>query len=286
MENITISNGVLTASINPKGAELNSLKDNSNEYIWEGNPKFWGKHSPVLFPIVGTLKNNSYLYNGQPYALSRHGFARENIFAVKEQTENSVTFSLTSNVETKKVYPFDFELQLVYTLAGNTLEVKYNVINKSGGQMPFSIGAHPAFALPGDFESYALVFEKVEPLVSNQLENDLVSDATVTVPATDGIVNLNYGLFANDALVFKSLQSNSITITKKGEAVLKVGFTDFPHLGIWTKENAPFVCIEPWQGYADPIDSKGILIQKDGIVVLPENETYTGAFTIQILKEN
>ncbi|KOS05490.1 aldose epimerase [Flavobacterium akiainvivens] len=284
MENITLSNGILTATINPKGAELNSLKNNNTEYIWEGNAKYWGKHSPVLFPIVGTLKNNSYLYNGQPYALSRHGFARDNVFTVKGQNENSVTFSLSSNEETKKVYPFDFELQLVYTLNQKSLEIKYNVINKGAEPLPFSIGAHPAFALPGNFESYSLVFEKEEPLASTQLENDLIGNTSIEIATNGNVLPLNYGLFANDALIFKTLTSNAITIAKDNEPVLKVNFTDFPHLGIWTKEDAPFICIEPWQGYSDATNSNGIFKEKEGIIILPENETFTAAFTIEILK--
>lgn len=283
MENITLSNGTLTATINPKGAELNSLKDSNTEYIWEGDPKFWGKHSPVLFPIVGALKNNSYLYNSQTYALSRHGFARDTVFSVKQQDNSSVTFSLVSNEETKKVYPFDFELEVVYTLNGKTLEIRYNVINKGSGNLPFSIGAHPAFALPGNFESYSLVFEHNEPLVSTQLENDLISATTVNIPANGGVLPLKHQLFENDALIFKQLQSKAVTITYKEEPLLKVHFTDFPHLGIWTKEGAPFICIEPWQGYSDSVNSNGIFTEKEGIIDLPEGKAFTAAFSIEII---
>jgi galactose mutarotase-like enzyme len=285
MENITLQNSLLTATINPKGAELNSLKDSTTEYIWHGDPKFWGKHSPVLFPIVGTLKNNSYLHNGQPYALNRHGFARDNVFAVKEQHDNSVTFSLTANDETKKVYPFDFELQLVYTLTENILEIRYNVINNGTTTLPFSIGAHPAFALPGNFESYSLVFEEAEPLVSTQLENDLLSPTTVQIPVQGNTLPLDYKLFANDALIFKGLKSKTVTIVKNSAELLKVSFADFPHLGIWTKEDAPFICIEPWQGYSDSAESIGVFTQKEGIVNLPEKQKFTASLQIEIVKQ-
>jgi galactose mutarotase-like enzyme len=284
MENIILSNGILTATINPKGAELNSLKENNTEYIWEGNPEFWGKHSPVLFPIVGTLNNNTYLYNGQPYALSRHGFARDNVFSVKEQHQESITFSLTSNHETKKVYPFDFELELVYTLSQKTLEIRYNVINNSNSIMPFSIGAHPAFALPGNFESYSLIFDTDEPLISTQLENDLLSETSIEIPVQKGVLPLTYPLFKNDALIFKSLKSKTITIAKDDHSFLKVAFTDFPHLGIWTKEGAPFICIEPWQGYSDAPDTKGIFTEKEGIINLEAGKRYSAAFSIEIIE--
>ena len=280
---ITITNQQLTATINPKGAELNSLKDTTGtEYIWEGNSKYWGKHSPVLFPIVGTLKNNSYLYKGQVYALSRHGFARDNNFTVKHQTEVSVTLSLLSNDDTRRVYPFDFELELVYTLKDTTLHLDYIVTNKSNEPLPFSIGAHPAFALPGNFESYSLQFEKDEPLVSTQLANDLLSDKNDTVTAQNGNVPLSYKLFENDALIFKSLQSKAITIKQGDKNLLKVSYPNFPHLGIWTKEDAPFICIEPWQGYSDSPETKGNLIEKEGIVLLNAGEKYTSGFTVEV----
>jgi galactose mutarotase-like enzyme len=281
---ITISNGILTATINPKGAELNSLKDSSNEYMWEGNPDYWGKHSPVLFPIVGTLKNNSYLYEGRVHALSRHGFARDNTFSIKSQTESSVVFLLTSTTDTKTVYPFDFELELAYTLTGKTLTLQYSVTNKGDKNLPFSIGAHPAFSLPGNFESYSLVFEKDEALISTQLENDLLSDTTTQIPAQNGVLPLTYSLFEKDALIFKSLQSNAITIKKGNTDVLKVSFPDFPHLGIWTKEKAPFICIEPWQGYSDAPDTRGNIIEKEGIINLEAGKQYTAGFSIEILR--
>ena len=283
---ITITNQQLTATINPKGAELNSLKNSTNtEYIWEGDAKYWGKHSPVLFPIVGTLKNNSYLYEGQVHALSRHGFARDNTFTVKQQTEDSVTFSLTSNDDTRRVYPFDFELELVYTLKGNTLQLGYIVTNKGDKPLPFSIGAHPAFALPGNFESYSLQFEKDEPLVSTQLADDLLSDKTDILPTQNGNLPLTYKLFENDALIFKSLQSRAVTIKKSDKNVLKVSYPNFPHLGVWTKENAPFLCIEPWQGYSDSPDTKGNLIEKEGIILLNAGEKYTSGFTVEVYNE-
>jgi galactose mutarotase-like enzyme len=281
---ITISNGPLTATINPKGAELNSLKNAANtEFIWEGDAKYWGKHSPILFPIVGTLKNNSYLYNAQVYALTRHGFARDNTFTVKDQTENSVTFSLLHNDDTLRVYPFEFELQLSYILKDNTLHLNYSVINKGSGKMPFSIGAHPAFALPGNFENYSIKFEKDENLVSTTLEDDLLSDKVITIPTSNGTLPLNYSLFENDALIFKSLQSKEVTIAKNGDDYIKVSFTDFPHLGIWTKEGAPFLCIEPWQGYSDSPETRGNLIEKEGAIILGKGESYKASFAVEII---
>lgn len=282
--NITITNNDLTAVINPQGAELTSLKDNNNEYIWEGNPEFWGKHSPVLFPIVGTLKDNTYNHEGKQYSMTRHGFARDNHFAVKEHNSRSVTFGFASNKETKKQYPFDFELELKYTLKDKTLFLDYTVKNTGNADLPFAIGAHPAFALPGNFEDYSLHFEKSEPLVSSQLDNDLISNKSVTISTNDGVLPLSYSLFENDALILKALQSKHIEIEKNGIPFLKVAFESFPHLGIWTKQNAPFICIEPWQGYSDAFDSNGNLQDKEGIILLGTGKEFNTGFSIQILR--
>ena len=282
--NTTISNSTLKASIKHAGAELFSLKDNQNkEYIWEGNTDFWGKHSPVLFPIVGTLKNNTYTINEKEYQLLRHGFARDMEFQLIDKTENSAVFSLQSNEETLKKYPFDFELQLIYTLNATTLYIAYKVINKSETKMPFSIGAHPAFALPEHFENYAFKFEKEEVLKYSLLENDLISNKTETLATTENLVSLNYKLFENDALVFKTLESNSLTILENSKPYIKVAFEDFPSLGIWTKDQAPFVCIEPWFGYSDTAENSGDLFEKEGILILDAKETFNSKFSIQIL---
>jgi len=280
----TISNSNLTAQINHFGAELFSLKNHENqEYIWEGNPSFWGKHSPILFPIVGTLKNNSYNYEGKEYQLSRHGFAREMEFKLVKQSESSATFSLTSSEESRKVYPFDFELQVVYTLDENKLIIGYNIINKNNGVMPFSIGAHPAFALPKPFKAYALTFEYPEILTSFELENDLLSDKSTTIEMIDNQVPLDYSLFEKDALIFKRLQSKNITILDNKNPLLRVQFDDFPNLGIWTKSNAPFLCIEPWLGYSDTVHSSGDILEKEGIQLLEAQKSLKCKFSIEIL---
>lgn len=280
----TISNSKLTAHINHFGAELISLKTSENkEYIWEGNPEFWGKHSPILFPIVGTLKNNSYHYNGVEYHLSRHGFARDMEFELIQKKDHSAAFSIQSSKETLKVYPFEFELQIIYTLEGNSLNVQYKVINKSKTQIPFSIGAHPAFALSGNFESYSIAFEQEETLEYYLLESDLVSNITKKLKTNSKQIPLNYELFDNDALIFKSLKSNSLTILANSKPIIKVRFEDFPNLGIWTKKNAPFLCIEPWFGYSDKEENSGNLFKKEGIQILEENETFESKFSIEII---
>lgn len=280
----TITNATLTAQIKHTGAELCSLKDSLNkEYIWNGNPVFWGKHSPVLFPIVGTLKNNSYQYNSIEYQMSRHGFAREMDFELIDKKENSATFSLKSTDETLQKYPFDFELHLIYTLENNSLKIEYKVFNTNDTKMPFSIGAHPAFDLPEDFENYSLLFEKEEPLQYYLLEDGLISNSTNELPLDKNELQLNYTLFENDALVFKKITSKSITILENSKPFLKVSYSDFPDLGIWTPPNAPFICIEPWFGYSDTVYQFGNLFEKESIQILEANSAFRSVFSIEII---
>ena len=281
---INLSNSELTASINCFGAELISLKNNSNrEYIWEGNSDYWGKHSPILFPIVGSLKNNSYNYNNSIYHLPRHGFAREMDFDVVEKTNEKVVFSLKETAATLEKYPFKFELQISYTLIKSQLIIDFIVINNNEFSMPFSIGAHPAFALVNPFESYELLFEKSENLVVSKLENELVSNTTYKLPLENNCLPLNYTLFENDALIFKTIESKSVTITENMIPFLKVHYNDFQSLGIWTKNQAPFICIEPWIGYADTVDNNGNLEEKEGIQILGVNQTFETNYLIEIL---
>ena len=280
-----LSNLNYTATINLKGAELVSFKNNTTnkEYIWNGNSEFWAKQSPVLFPIVGTLKDNSYFYKDKKYELSRHGFARDKQFKIINQQENEVTFSLHYDEDTLKIYPFKFELQLKYTLLNNKLFFNYKVINLDEISIPFSLGAHPAFALNNDFENYSLAFEKQETLDCFTLENDLLSDKNYTIELVNKKLSLNYVTFKNDALIFKSAQSKTISILENEKEILKISFQDFKNLGIWTKQNAPFICIEPWFGYSDTVNSKGDLFEKEGIQILPKNSFFNCELSVEIL---
>ncbi len=282
---ITIENNDITALFDSKGAELCSLKSigSHREFMWNGNPDFWGKHAPVLFPIVGTLKDNQYRCKGQSYVLSRHGFARDMEFEVIEKTADAVVFSLKSNEQTKTNYPFDFELQIGYTLTNSILNIEYRIINKMDERMPFSIGGHPAFALPETFNSYSLEFEKPEELKSYVLEHDLLSPTTVNIPLSDKTLPLTYSLFEKDALIFKSLNSKKISILEESKPLLHFYFDDFTNFGIWTKTNAPFICLEPWLGYSDLTSSDGNIENKEGIQFAEANATFECSYSIEII---
>ena len=279
---ITIQNQAIKAVIKTKGAELSSLQKEDKNYIWEINSEFWNKTSPILFPIVGALKNGEYFHEGKVYKLSRHGFARDFEFEVIENSENAVVFSLKSNEETLKVYPFHFELQLSYILEGNKLMVKYEIINHSSEKMYYSIGAHPAFNIDGNFEDFSLIFDDEKDLETYKLEKDLFSGKTEILKLNGNVLPLQYELFEEDALVFKNFATKSLTLAKNNESVMKVSFPDFPYLGIWTKKDAPFICIEPWLGIADNANTSGKIEEKEGIQILENNSKKQIAWSVEL----
>ena len=279
---ITIQNQAIKAVIKTKGAELSSLQKEDKNYIWEINSEFWNKTSPILFPIVGALKNGEYFHEGKVYKLSRHGFARDFEFEVIENSENAVVFSLKSNEETLKVYPFHFELQLSYILEGNKLVVKYEIINRSSEKMYYSIGAHPAFNINGNFEDFSLIFDDEKDLETYKLEKDLFSGKTEILKLNGNVLPLQYELFEEDALVFKNFATKSLTLAKNNESVMKVSFPDFPYLGIWTKKDAPFICIEPWLGIADNANTSGKIEEKEGIQILENNSKKQIAWSVEL----
>ena len=279
---INLSNNKISASINTIGAELSRLEKNNKNYIWTIDEAFWNKTSPILFPIVGRLKNDSYTFRNKSYALPRHGFARNFDFKIENQTENSALFSLESNAETLQQFPFEFELKLEYRLTENGLEINYLVSNKSNEVMPFSIGAHPAFAINNGFDNYSLVFNHSEKMISHQLKNEQFDGSIREIEAKNGKINLDYSLFEKDALVFKELKSNEITLQHNNEFVLKISFEGFPYLGIWTKPNAPFLCIEPWCGLADNVNHNSAIFEKEGINLLQSQAIFSRTIKIEL----
>lgn len=280
---ISIKNQYLEAEFSEIGAELISLKSNNKEYIWNGNPEFWGKHSPILFPIVGTLKGDTYYYENKSYQLSRHGFARDKKFQVVKHEDCKIVFSLKEDDETLQDYPFRFELQITYELLYNQLKVEYSVSNNSNSKMYFSIGGHPAFALQNSFKEYSLKFEGKTDLEFSLLENNLLLAQTQKLETNNNELQLNYKQFEKDALVFKNQNIKAITIKEKDTDIVRINVENFPDLGIWTKNNAPFICIEPWFGHADRLETNQQLVEKEGILFLEKNDTFNAFYTIEIL---
>ncbi|HNP23580.1 MAG TPA: aldose 1-epimerase family protein [Panacibacter sp.] len=286
----SIQNELLHVSVAAKGAELQSLihKKFGIEYMWSGDPKFWGKKSPVLFPVVGGLKQNHYTYNNIQYELGRHGFARDMDFDIAEQTENSLTFTLVSNAATEKLYPFPFQFSVKYSLDNTKLHVNYTVKNTGEDVMYFSVGAHPAFRVPlvenTTFNDYYLEFDHAEnkgrwPLSPDgQIENFVLPCLENT-----NLLPLRKQLFYEDALVFKKLSSTSIAIkSNKTTHGLKLSFPHFPYMGIWNAKDADFVCIEPWCGIADHVNASGVISEKEGINKLQPEHVFNRIWTVDL----
>jgi galactose mutarotase-like enzyme len=286
----SISNDLISITIASKGAELQSLyhKKNQLEYMWSGDPKYWGKHSPVLFPIVGELKDKTYDYKGKAYNLTRHGFARELDFDVTEENESSITFSLHSNKETLEKYPFEFVFSVRYTLIENKLKITFIVRNEGHEKMFFSVGGHPAFKVPliegTTYEDYELVFNERETVGRWPISPEgLIEKQAKTFLNNETTIQLKKELFSSDAIVLKQLKSSSVSIlSSKTEHGLKVSFEDFPFLGIWETKGGDFVCIEPWCGIADSVDASGNLEEKEGINILEPSNSFDVSYTIVV----
>ena len=278
----SIENDDLVVAINPKGAEIQSIyhKQTKLEYMWSGDPAFWGKKSPILFPIVGTLKNDTYYYEEKPYKLSRHGFARDMEFEVLPQEKNSIIFLLRSNDASFQNFPFHFELRIVYTLHENAIQVGYNVSNTSNHEMYFSVGGHPAFKVPlvSDFnyEDYYLEFNEEETKPRWPISKDgLIESNPEPLLQQTNILPLSKQLFLKDAIVMKNLTSSIVSLkSDKSPHGLDFDFGNFPYLGIWAAKNADFVCIEPWCGIADSVNTNQQLINKEGINKLNAGEIF------------
>lgn len=285
----SINNGHLKVEVNSKGAELSSIFSHATglEYLWGGGEP-WPKKSPVLFPIVGTLKNNTFLYEGREYSLSRHGFARDMKFALSSQTATAMVFTLESNEQTLAKFPFKFRLDISYSVEGNKLSVQYRVTNTGTGNMYFSVGGHPAFKIPLEqginYEDYYFEFSNEE----NALRWMISSEGLINPKAVPFITNSNRlpisrELFATDAVVMKHLNSDTIKLkTDKSTHGLEFSFQRFPFLGLWAAENADFVCIEPWCGIADSTISDQQLINKEGINLLTAGEVFIREWSVRI----
>lgn len=287
---ISLENDSLKVWIKPKGAELRSLvnKKTGIEHIWDADPSYWAKSSPVLFPIVGGLKEGSYTYNGRSYNLSRHGFARDNMFEAVSKDKEQVTFKFSSSEETLKVYPFHFDFFITYVLDEALLAVNYKVVNTGETNMFFSLGAHPAFAVPfnqeGAYDSFSLEFDASEDLKRWPLSPEgLIEIESTDLKLDNNKLNLTKKLFESDALVFKNLKSEVITLkSKQSENYLKFTFKDFPFFGIWAAKNANFVCLEPWCGIADSVEHNQELTEKEGINALAAGQSFERSWAVEV----
>lgn len=286
----SIENEILNVVVKSKGAELESIynKNTKLEYLWNANPAFWAKKSPVLFPVVGNLKTDTYYYKNKSYSLTRHGFARDMDFTCIDQKNDSITFSLESNGITKAVYPFSFRFTITYSLASNQLIVTYQITNTGNDEMFFSVGGHPAFKVPLTdstvYADYFLEFYKAENLYRWPISKEgLIEKTSESFLTNSKRIPLSKELFYKDALVFKHLESGKVNLlSNKNPHGLEFDFTGFPYLGIWAAKNADFVCIEPWCGIADSVDTDQQLINKEGIIRLNETNSFERSWAVRL----
>jgi len=284
-----ITDGIVEAIIESHGAELKSFKllKNNEEFMWKADPKFWGRTSPVLFPIVGGLKDGKYSHHGITYEMGQHGIARDNEFKVISHGENKIVFLFESNEETLKNYPFEFKLYMEYSLKNGCLSIEYRVENASHEDIYFSIGAHPAFNTPTDenvkFSDYYLEFEKNETASRFPLEGRNISRNTINFLEDTKIIELREDMFKDDALIFKNLDSKNVSLKcKKNTRVVTMDYSNFEYIAFWNKVGAEFVCLEPWNGIADFVDASGKLEEKDGIIKLEGQGKYKTVLKIEI----
>ncbi|MCB2407182.1 aldose 1-epimerase family protein [Hymenobacter lucidus] len=293
--NYSLENDQCRLVVQAHGAELSSLvrKDlpetPSLEYIWPADPAVWGRHAPVLFPIVGRLPDDTYHHQGQQYRLPQHGFARDREFTLVQQTADELTFELRADEASRAVYPFEFVLRITYQLRGLQLAVRWDVQNPDAdNELLFSIGAHPAFRCPlmpdEKFEDYFFHFDHPVTLARHLLQGGLLTGETEPVLTQETEMPLTYELFAQDALVFKDFDFTHVTLRSfASDRAVRLRFDGFPYLGLWTKEaGAPFVCIEPWQGIAGSVGGSVELADKEGILTLAPGKQYSAQYSISI----
>lgn len=278
-ELVSIASGDLTARINPLGAELWSLTDSAGrEYMTDADPAVWTGHAPVLFPIVGMLNQGRYRLGDAEYELPKHGFARTSPFACVAHGADEACFRLSGSAATRAVYPFAFALELAFRLDGLTLHMTATVTNPGDEPLPFSFGFHPAFAwpLPGgaDKAAHHVVFAEPEPQPIRRIDGPaglLLPEAFAT-PVQSRTLRPGAELFEADALIWDELHSRSLSFGAPEGASLDIAFPDTPMLGIWQKPGARYLCIEPWQGIADPVGYDGDFRDKPGVVILAPGE--------------
>lgn len=281
---VTLKNQHLTVKINEIGAQLESVVYNNTEYMWQPDPAIWNDSAPILFPICGGLKEDTYTYEGKSYTLGKHGFVRKALFAVESADENRAVLLFTSSAETLAVYPFAFELRVIFTLDGMRLATVYEVRNRGDKTMYFSVGAHEGYATPEGIESYDVIFAEEETLNTSRLYGNIVAKETAPMLKESRVFPLYESYFAIDALVFRSIRSDSVTLrNRKNGRAFRLDFPFASSFLIWHKHYAPYICLEPWAGIPDIEGSGYDITQKEGILSLGAGETYQGEHSMTIL---
>ncbi len=281
---ITLKNEFIKVEINELGAELKSLFCQGNEYIWEGRAEVWRSSAPIMFPICGGLRDDRYTFEGKEYTLPKHGYAKTTMFEVESLTDKEVTLLHRSNEQTKENYPFDYEFRVKYSLSEKSLKTEYEVKNLTDGKMYFSVGAHEGYYTPEGIEDYDVIFPEEETLSSYVLYGNLLSDQKLPIIKESRVLPLYDKYFTIDALVFKDLKSRSAILrNRKTARALRVDFPEADYFLLWHKPGAPYICLEPWCGVQQPVNSSSELVEKEGIIPLEPNALYTMTHTITVI---
>ncbi len=280
-----IGDGTLFAEINSIGAELWRVYDsNGNDYLWCGDSAFWGRRAPTLFPICGGMKNDGYIYGGKEYSMPKHGFCREAEFTLESVASDRAVYLITSNEERYGYFPFIFEFRIEYSIKDGALQVLYRVNNKDSKEMYFSVGSHEAYACPEGIRSYTVEFEMPEDLWALEISDNLVQNSKTLIGNGVKELAMDYSYFEVDALCFQNLRSKRVSLNGCGRRI-DVEFDGFEYVLLWTKQQAPFLCIELNCGIDDYVDSDRILEHKKGSITLPAGDEFVRTHTMRFSME-
>jgi galactose mutarotase-like enzyme len=282
----TLRSDGITAVIAPDGAELISLRDGQElELLWQAGPA-WPRHAPILFPIVGRLKNDALRHRGTVFPMTQHGFARDRRFDWMQRSLTTCTLVLTDDAQTRAGYPFAFRLAVTYTVREANLEVAFEVTNTGDGTLPASIGAHPAFNWPlqpgSSKAAYRLTFSSEEREPIRRLKDGLLRAIPEPTPVRGKTLDLSEQLFQDDAVILDRPASPSVRYAADRGPSIEVSWQGFRELGIWSKPGAPFLCIEPWHGFASPLDFDGEFTDKPGLMLIAPAATRRLTYRIRV----
>lgn len=290
-DNIRIATDALSAEISPLGAELRIVRDEAGrDLLSDGPPEYWTGRAPLLFPIVGAVRDDTIRIDGKTYQMAKHGFARKSIFTVVDQQPASATFRLEASADTREHYPFDFRLDVRFAIAGASLDVEATITNPGDIPLPASLGFHPAFRWPlpwgGHRADHRLVFAEDEPAPIRRIDTrtGLVLPAPEPTPVEGDTLVVRDDLFVPDALIFDQLKSRSVRYGVPGGRMIEISFPVMPLLGVWTKPGAPFLCIEPWQGLADPQGYAGEFRDKPYVIEIAPGASRSLNLTVTIAR--
>ena len=286
----TLTNGILRAQVGDKGAGLMSLYHlgTQRELLWQGDPTWWGHRSPLLFPFVGALTDGKYTYEGRSYEQTHHGFAREKMFSCKEAEPTRVRHELLSDEATRAVYPFDFALQVIHSLAGDRLRVEWDVRNTGTAAMHFTIGAHPGFFCPLEqgerLEDCTIDFHAEGPVYRRMLDGETqrVFPGRRELPLRNGRMALSAHTFDELAIVLDDIPFEKLSLCgRDGRPYVTLHFPGFPYAGIWSPPGAPFVCLEPWFGRCNEMDASNELVDRPGMMALAPGQSWHAGYDIE-----